>query len=131
MADRKTSSRAAPSDAGDPGQRDESLPEAQHDGTDGTIPVGGPSLADRDNVDSQRLIQETKDAVQAVTDAANTEPAAEADFGGSGEKRTLKTAGPYMIMDPTTGVEVVEEAREVEMSAFLQNKIDDGLIVEG
>lgn len=123
----RNSNRSAPSDAGDPGQRD-NVQDAAHNGSDGTIPVGGASVADRDNVDSERLINEANEG--AKVEGANLEPRSEADFGDSGEKKTLKTKGAYMIQDPTTGVEITQEAREVSMSAFLQSKIDDGLIEE-
>jgi hypothetical protein len=133
MANRNRSTSAdgkVASDEGDPNQR--SQPEAAHDGSDGTIPVGGASLADRDNVDADRLIGETQKAVDDTIRTAEEagEPRSEADFGDSGEKRSLKTKGPYMIQDPTTGVEITEDSREVSMSAFLQSKIDEGLVEE-
>lgn len=106
----------------------EKLVDAAHDGSDGTIPTGGPSVADRDNVDADALIADANDA--AKVDEHSTELRSEADFGDSGNKRTLRTKGSYMIQDPTTGVEINQEAREVSFSAFLQRQLDLGLIEE-
>lgn len=116
MANPPRGGRPVPADAGDPGQRSESKPQAK------------PEELDNTPVDAEALIQETKDAAELKEFSA--EPRSEADSGGSGVKKSLRTKGPYMILDPTTGVEVTEEAREVEVSAFLQGKIADGLIEE-
>lgn len=113
------------SDQGDPNQRTQ---DAQHDGSDGTIPVAGPSFTDRTGDNAQELIDSANEG--AKVEEVSGEPRSEADFGGAGEKRTLRTKGEYMIQDPTTGVEITNEAREVDFSAFLQGQIDLGLVEE-
>jgi hypothetical protein len=74
---------------------------------------------------SRLSVEEEQAEIQASVDRTlgkEDEPA--------GEKIKVKTLGPYLIHDPTTGDTVEEDGSEVRLSGFIKDQLEAGRIAK-